>query len=226
MRVLVIEPPFGPFSERAVACIAQGWAVEVAVNGDEGLYFATLYPFDAIVLDAAIADITATAVIASLRAKGNVTPVLVTSADPDVSKKVAALAAGADDYLVHPVHRDELTARIIARARRSVGQVTNEITCGPLTIDIGRRKATVHGVEMRLTGREYQVLELLAVRKGSSVSKSAIMDHLYAGRDEPEVKIIDVWICRLRKRLRQLGAPGLLHTEWGEGYSMTAPIHA
>ena len=134
------------------------------------------------------------------------------------------LGFGADDYLTKPFHRDEVVARIHAIVRRSKGHAQSVVTMGDFVVNLDEKTAVVGGARVHLTGKEYQILELLALRKGTTLSKEMFLNHLYGGMDEPELKIIDVFICKLRKKLASAsGGRDYIETVWGRGYMLREP---
>ena len=160
-----------------------------------------------------------------MRTQRVATPVLILSGDGETGTKVTGFGAGADDYVTKPFDRDELLARINALVRRSQGHAQSQITTGPVVIDLATRTVEVAGRRVGLTGKEYAIFEMLSLRKGMTLTKEMFLTHLYGGRDEPELKIIDVFICKLRKKLHQAGAPasGCIETVWGRGYALRNP---
>jgi two-component system cell cycle response regulator CtrA len=163
-------------------------------------------------------------VLRRLRATRVETPVLILSGWGKTQAKVRGFGAGADDFITKPFDGQELVARIQAVVRRAKGFAQPTLTIGGLTLNLASREVTVDGVPVHLTGKEYAVLELLTLRKGTVLTKEAFLNHLYGGMDEPEVKIIDVFICKLRKKLAQAGADNLIGTVWGRGYVMRDPM--
>jgi two-component system cell cycle response regulator CtrA len=147
------------------------------------------------------------------------TPILILSGNAIVEAKVKALGFGADDYMTKPFHKDELVARIQAVVRRSKGHSQSVITTGKLTVNLDAKTVEVDGSRVHLTGKEYQMLELLSLRKGTTLTKEMFLNHLYGGMDEPELKIIDVFICKLRKKLAvACNGEHYIETVWGRGY--------
>ena len=163
-------------------------------------------------------------VLKSLRLAKVQTPILILSGNAIVEAKVKALGFGADDYMTKPFHKDELVARILAVVRRSKGHSQSIITTGKLTVNLDTKTVEVGRSRVHLTGKEYQMVELLALRKGATLTKEMFLNHLYGGMDEPEMKIIDVFICKLRKKL-SLACDGenYIETVWGRGYVMRDP---
>ena len=152
------------------------------------------------------------------------TPVMILSGNPDIEAKVKTLGYGADDYLTKPFHRDELVARIHAIIRRSKGHSQSVIRTGKINVNLDAKTVDVAGQAVHLTGKEYQMLELLSLRKGTTLTKEMFLNHLYGGMDEPELKIIDVFICKLRKKLQQAtGGNHYIETVWGRGYVLRDP---
>src|SRR6185312_13759101 len=174
---------------------------------------------DLITLDLNLPDISGYDVLKRLRTAKLKTPVLILSGLAGIEDKVKGLTIGADDYMIKPFHKDELVARINAIVRRSKGHAASIIEVGPMAINLDTKVVAVSGQPVHLTGKEYQMLELMALRKGSLITKEMFLNHLYGGMDEPEIKIIDVFICKLRKKLDAAGGWGhLIGTVWGRGY--------
>ncbi|MDW8316001.1 MAG: response regulator transcription factor [Rhodovarius sp.] len=192
--------------------------VDTAETGAEALELAKLYDYDAIILDVMLPDIEGFEVVRRLRHARRDAPVLMLSAQSRPQAKVRGLQAGADDYLAKPFDPEELIARLQAIIRRSRGLSHSRIDIHGITMDLAAREALVNGRPINLTGKEYAILELLVLRRGAVLSKENFLDHLYGGIDEPDAKIIDVFICKLRKKLAQAGVENLIGTVWGRGY--------
>jgi two-component system, cell cycle response regulator CtrA len=155
------------------------------------------------------------------------TPILILSGLAGIEDKVKGLGFGADDYLTKPFHKDELVARIHAIVRRSKGHAQSVITTGDLIVNLDTKTVEVAGSRVHLTGKEYQMLELLSLRKGTTLTKEMFLNHLYGGMDEPELKIIDVFICKLRKKLANASqGKNYIETVWGRGYVLREPTEA
>lgn len=226
MRILVIDSDPAIAQSIEIMLKADDFNVFVTDEGDDGLDLAKLYDYDCIVLASHLPDVTGVNIVRKLRASKVRTPVIMESQDAAIATKVEALNAGADDYIVRPFHKDELVARILAVSRRSRGHAQSIIITGGLSVNLDTRTAKVNGQTLSLTGKEFQMLELLALRKGTTLTKEMFLNHLYGGMDEPELKIIDVFICKLRKKLAAAGNGeynDIIKTIWGRGYTLEDP---
>ena len=224
MRALVIEDD--PVSARLIehALKGENMVCEPANSGEDGIELAELYDFDIVILDLRLPDIDGYEVVRRLRAARVQTPVLILSGRTDPTDKVRGLVGGADDYLTKPFNKAELIARIQAIVRRSKGHAESIIRTGKLTVNLDARAVDVEGRRLHVTGKEYSILELLSLRKGTTLTKEMFLDHLYGGMDEPELKIIDVFICKLRKKLAEAtGGEHYIETVWGRGYVLKDP---
>ena len=162
--------------------------------------------------------------IKRMRAQGVKVPMLILTARDTLDDCVTGLEVGADDYLTKPFHKDELIARIHAIVRRSKGHAQSVIQTGDLVVNLDTKTVEVAQSRVHLTGKEYQMLELLSLRKGTTLTKEMFLNHLYGGMDEPELKIIDVFICKLRKKLASAtGGKNYIETVWGRGYVLREP---
>lgn len=197
-----------------------GFTVYVTAYGEDALDLARAYRFDVVILDLSLPDIPGQQVLQQLHQMRAETPVIILSGESGLDAKIANLREGADDYITKPFHRDELMVRIEAVLRRSRAAAPTEIAIGPLRLDLVAHRALVNGLPVPLTGKEYACLEFLATRRGMTVTKEMFLAHLYGGRDEPEMKIIDVFICKLRRKLADAGAPPVIETVWGRGYTI------
>jgi two-component system cell cycle response regulator CtrA len=183
-----------------------------------------LYDYDIILLDLNLPDMHGYEVLKKFRTAKVNTPVLILSGLSDMEDKVKGLGFGADDYLTKPFHKEELVARIHAIIRRSKGHSQSIITTGQLSVNLDTKTVDVAGARVHLTGKEYAMLELLSLRKGSTLTKEMFLNHLYGGIDEPELKIIDVFICKLRKKLANAtNGANYIETVWGRGYVLRNP---
>lgn len=200
-----------------------GYIVHVAGLGEDGLSLIDAHRFDAVLVDLSLPDVPGQTILHRLRQAGShETPILILSGESDLSVKLEGFSAGADDYIVKPFHPDELVARVGAAIRRSQSSTPAEIRLGALLVDLHGRKAMVNGQVVPLTGKEFQCLAFLAMRRGSTVTKEMFLAHLYGGRDEPEMKIIDVFICKIRRKLAEAGAANVIETVWGRGYTVAS----
>jgi two-component system cell cycle response regulator CtrA len=221
VHVLLIEDNKAVSEMIKLLLSGKGFNIAVADCGEDGIDLAKRYNYDIIVLDLQLPDISGLQVLRTLRSSTITTPVLVLSGNMVVDAKVKALGIGADDYLTKPFHKDELIARLHAVVRRSLGHSETVIVTGKLSVNLDSRTVEAKGVRVPLTAREYQILELLSLRKGATLSKDLLMDHLYGGMDEPAAKIIDVFICKLRKKLACVcDGEQYIRTVWGSGYRL------
>jgi two-component system cell cycle response regulator CtrA len=224
VRILFIEDDFITAQSIQKLLQNEGFICDVSDTGEDGIEIGKLYEYDAIILDLVLPDIEGFEVMRRLRASRITTPILILSGIDDTANKVRGLCTGADDYLTKPYSKDELIARINAIIRRTNGYSESVIKVGALEINLQTRIASVRGRILPLTGKEYSILELLAIRKGSALTKEAFLNHLYGGMDEPEVKIVDVFICKLRRKLYVLTKQsGYIETIWGRGYMLRDP---
>ncbi len=192
--------------------------VDTAETGAEAIDLAKLYDYDAIIMDVMLPDGEGFDVVRRIRAMKNAAPILMLSAQALAEAKIKGLQAGADDYLAKPFDQQELVARLQAIIRRSKGFSHSRLEVGGIIMDLSAREVSVDGLPVALTSKEYAILELLVLRRGAVLSKENFLDHLYGGIDEPDAKIIDVFICKLRKKLASAGADNLIGTVWGRGY--------
>jgi two-component system cell cycle response regulator CtrA len=224
MRVLLIEDDSAMARSIELMLRSEGLNVYTTDLGEEGIDLGKLYDYDIIVLDLQLPDMSGFEVLKALRVAKVQTPVLILSGNAIVEAKVRALGFGADDYMTKPFHKDELVARIQAVVRRSKGHSQSVIITGKLTVNLDAKTVEVDGQRVHLTGKEYQMLELLSLRKGTTLTKEMFLNHLYGGMDEPELKIIDVFICKLRKKLAAaIDGDNYIETVWGRGYVLRDP---
>jgi two-component system cell cycle response regulator CtrA len=224
MRVLLIEENTSTSKTTGACLLAEGYVCDVTDSGEDGIEIARHYDYDIIVLDLMLPDLDGFQVLRQLRSNEINTPVLVTSCLNEPEDKVKSLSLGADDFLAKPYDRRELIARIQAIVRRAKGYAEPVLRIGRLSVDLGAHCVEVDGKTIPLTNKEYCVLEMLSLRKGATLSKETFLNHLYGGVDEPDSKIIDVFICKLRKKLAEVaGGENYIETVWGRGYVLRDP---
>jgi two-component system cell cycle response regulator CtrA len=192
--------------------------------GEQGVDLGKLYDYDIILLDLNLPDMSGFQVLRSLRVAKVKTPILILSGIAGVENKVKGLGFGADDYLTKPFYKDELVARIHAIVRRSRGHAQSVIQTGELVVNLDSKTVAINQVRVHLTGKEYQMLEFLSLRRGTTLTKEMFLSQLYGGMEEPEIKIIDVFICKLRKKLASASnGNDYIETVWGRGYMLREP---
>jgi two-component system cell cycle response regulator CtrA len=218
MRVLIAEDD--GLSNRALAQLlrANGVIVDQIDRGEEALALVRHYDYDVVLADLLLPDMEGGDLVRRMRAARVDTPVIIQSEQVRPQARVKAFGMGADDFIIKPYDHGELFARMQAIVRRSKGYSQPVLRCGPLQLNLDSREVQVSGTGVHLTGKEYAILELLVLRKGMVLTKEVFLNHLYGGMDEPEMKIIDVFICKLRKKLAEAGAPSVIGTVWGRGY--------
>ena len=224
MRVLLVEDD--PTTAKSIELMLTHANLNVYTTdlGEEGIDLAKLYDYDLILLDLGLPDMAGHEVLRQIRLARVETPILILSGADDTDSKLKGFGFGADDYLTKPFHRDELVARIHAIIRRSQGHSQSVIKTGRISVNLDAKTADVDGTPVHLTGKEYQMLELLSLRKGTTLTKEMFLNHLYGGMDEPELKIIDVFICKLRKKLSEANdGENYIETVWGRGYVLRDP---
>ena len=225
MRILLVEDD--PITSKAIEMMLGIANLNVYATdmGEEGVDLAKIYDYDLILLNIDLPDINGHEVLRQLRISKVETPIMFLTCHDDVENKLKAFGFGADDYMTKPFHRQELIARIHAIVRRSKGHAQSVIQTGKIEVNLDAKTVTVDGKQIHLTGKEYQMLELLSLRKGMLLIKEMFLNHLYGGMDEPGLKIIDVFICKLRKKLTEAtGGEDYIETIWGRGYTLRDPI--
>ena len=219
MNILLIEDDRVMNQNISLILKRAGMTVESALFAKDGLECLKLYEYDLIILDLMLPDMTGMDTLRSIRSSGIKTPVLVLSAIELPNKKVECLSCGADDYVNKPFNPEELVARVHAIIRRSKGHAEGLVCVGKMKIDLNTKIVTVADKVLPLTSKEYALIELLALKKGATVSKEQFLNHLYNGENEPEVKIIDVFFCKIRSKIKELsGGEDYITTIWGRGY--------
>jgi two-component system cell cycle response regulator CtrA len=224
MRVLLIEDDEQLSHSIELMLKGAGFNVYTTAEGEDGVDLGKVFEYDLIVLDLGLPDISGYDVLRQLRMARVNTPVLILSGNHDIDARVKTLGFGADDYLTKPFNKDELIARITAIVRRSKGFAESVIRTGDIVVNLDAKTVEVKNQRVHLTGKEYQMFELLSLRKGTTLTKEMFLNHLYGGMDEPELKIIDVFICKLRKKLAlACGGDNYIETVWGRGYVLRDP---
>ncbi len=224
MRVLLVEDDSSTAKSIELMLKSEGYVIDTTDLGEDGLEIGKLYDYDIIILDLMLPDMDGYDVLKALRASKVETPILILSGLTELDNKIKGLGYGADDYLTKPFDNRELVARIQAIVRRSQGHAQSIIEVGEVKINLDARTVEASNGPVHLTGKEYGILELLALRKGSTLTKEMFLNHLYGGMDEPEVKIIDVFICKLRKKLQDAtNGTNYIETVWGRGYVLREP---
>jgi two-component system cell cycle response regulator CtrA len=224
MRVLLIEDDSATAQSIELMLKSEGFNVYTTDLGEEGVDLGKIYDYDLILLDLNLPDMSGMDVLRQLRLARINTPIMILSGTAEIDTKVKSFGGGADDYLTKPFHKDELVARIHAVVRRSKGHAQSVINTGDITVNLDAKTVEVGGSRVHLTGKEYQMLELLSLRKGTTLTKEMFLNHLYGGMDEPELKIIDVFICKLRKKLAAAtNGAHYIETVWGRGYVLRDP---
>jgi two-component system cell cycle response regulator CtrA len=227
MRVLLVEDDSATSKSIELMLKSEGFVCDTTDLGEDGLEIGKIYDYDIIILDLMLPDMDGYEVLRRLRAARVKTPILILSGLAELDNKLKGLGFGADDYLTKPFDKRELVARINAVVRRAKGHSQSIIKTGKLTVNLDTRTVEANGQPVHLTGKEYGILELLSLRKGTTLTKEMFLNHLYGGIDEPELKIIDVFVCKLRKKLATACAgDNYIETVWGRGYVLRDPVGA
>ena len=225
MLVLLVEDGEQTATSIKMMLLNENVICDTTDLGEDGLEIGKLYQYDIILLDLMLPDIEGYEVLRRMRAARVRTPILILSGLADLDHKIKWLGFGADDFLTKPFDRRELIARIQAIVRRSKGHSELTIRIGKLVVNLDTRVVSVDDQPVHLTAKEYGILELLSLRKGTTLTKEMFLNHLYGGIDEPELKIIDVFVCKLRKKLAQAtGGSHYIETVWGRGYVVRDPV--
>ncbi len=218
MRALIVEDQDQLREQIATQLGKEGFAVDQAADGDEGLYAATEYPIDIAIVDLGLPGISGMELIRKVREAGCDYPILVLTARDSWQDKVEGLEAGADDYLTKPFHAEELLARLRALLRRKGGWTQSLLACGPIEMDTGKQQVTVDGTGVKLTAYEYRLLECLMLHAGEVMSKTVLTEHIYAEDEDRDSNVIEVFVRRLRNKLDADGSLDPIETLRGQGY--------
>ena len=226
MRVLLVEDDTAMQKSIQLMLTSEGgYIVDATSLGEDGLEIGKLYDYDIIILDLMLPDMDGYEVLRRLRAARVTTPILILSGLSDLDNKIKGLGFGADDYITKPFDKRELVARIQAIIRRSKGHSQSVIKTGRMVVNLDTKTVSVDDQPVHLTGKEYGIVELLSLRKGTTLTKEMFLNHLYGGMDEPELKIIDVFVCKLRKKLvTATEGENYIETVWGRGYVLRDPV--
>jgi two-component system cell cycle response regulator CtrA len=224
MRVLLIEDDSAIAQSIELMLKSESFNVYTTDLGEEGIDLGKLYDYDIILLDLNLPDMSGFEVLRSLRVSKVKTPILILSGLAGIEDKVKGLGFGADDYMTKPFHKDELVARIHAIVRRSKGHAPAVVQTGDLIVNVDAKTVHIKQVRVNLTGKEYRMLELLSLRRGTTITKEMFLSQLYGGMDEPEIKIIDVFMCKIRRKLATASnGKEYIETVWGRGYLLREP---
>lgn len=224
MRVLLVEDDLT--TSKSIEKMLENVDINIYTTqyGDEAIDLAKLYDYDLIILDLSLPDMHGNEVLRQLRVAQVKTPALILSGADDTKSKIKGFGLGADDYMTKPFDSEELIARVNAIIRRSKGHSQSVIKTGQVVVNLDSKTVEVNGKSIHLTGKEYQMLELLSLRKGTTLTKEMFLNHLYGGMDEPALKIIDVFVCKLRKKLADAtDGADYIETIWGRGYVLRDP---
>jgi two-component system cell cycle response regulator CtrA len=225
MRILVVEDETNTAKSIEMMLRSQSYVCDTTSLGEDGLELAKIYDYDIILLDLMLPDLDGFEIVRRLRLAEIRTPILIISALAEANAKSRAFGLGADEYLPKPFNPRELLARIQAIVRRFKGHCNSVLHFGKLSINLDTHTAMISGQPLHLTQKEYCILELLALREGVIQSKDSLMNHLYGGMDEPQFRIIDVYVCKLRRKLAAASGESYIRTDWGRGYVFRGPAN-
>lgn len=220
MRALIVEDDILLQEQIKDVLLASAFSVDVANDGESGLYYGCEYPYDIVIIDLGLPKIDGIELITQLRAKKCEYPILVLTARSHWQDKVLGLDAGADDYLTKPFHTEEVTARVNALIRRSVNQINPLITHGPFTLNTNSMEVKVHNETVNLSGHEYKVFQYLMLHSDEVISKTVLTEHIYDQDFDLDSNVIEVFIRRLRKKLDPEGQYQVIETLRGRGYKL------
>lgn len=219
MRILLVDPDQNTSRSIDIMLRHAGFNPYHTDSSEDAIHLAKTYDYDLIISETILPDMGGLEMLRQIRLSKVETPVMFLTNDDSTETKITAFGYGADDYMTKPFHREELIARIHAIIRRSEGHAQSVIRTGEIAINLSNRTVTISDEPIHLTTKEYKIIELLSLRKGTTLTKEMFLNHLYGGMDEPELKIIDVFIFKLRKKLVAAGASNHhIETVWGRGY--------
>ena len=225
MRVLVVEDETTLREALKADLVAAGYTVDLAADGEEGLYIATEYPIDVAIIDLGLPKLSGLDVIRQLRARGKTYGVLILTARDRWQDKVEGLSAGADDYVAKPFHFAEVQARLSALMRRAGGWASAKLVCGPIELDTRAQTVSVRSTPVDLTSFEYRILEHLMLRAGEVISKTELTDRLYEQDYDRDSNVVEVLVGRLRRKLDHDDTLKPIETLRGRGYRLSLPRH-
>ena len=221
MRLLLIEDDAALRLTLARQLEADGYRVDQARDGEEGLFLAREYPVDLVIVDLGLPKLNGLTIVQRLRQDGRALPILILTARGSWQDKVVGLETGADDYLVKPFEYPELAARLKALLRRSLKTASDVLTLGPLSIDLTAQAVRLHGAALELTAFEYRLLEMLVQQRPAIVTKQALSDYLYPHGEDRDSNVLEVLVGRLRRKLDPNGSLSPIETVRGRGYRFT-----
>jgi len=218
MRILVVEDDTDLNRQLVAALEEAGYVVDSAADGEDGHFLGDTEPYDAVVLDLGLPTLDGLSVLENWRRDGRTMPVLILTARDRWSDKVAGIDAGADDYVAKPFHMEEVLARVRALVRRAAGHASNELTCGPVRLDLRAGRVTVDGSPIKLTSHEYRLLSYLLHHQGKVISRTELTEHLYDQDFDRDSNTVEVFVGRLRKKI----GSDMIETIRGLGYRLGA----
>ncbi|MEM9631402.1 MAG: response regulator transcription factor [Pseudomonadota bacterium] len=218
MRILVVEDDTDLNRQLVTALEEAGYVVDSATDGEDGHFLGDTEPYDAVVLDLGLPTLDGLSVLENWRRDGRTMPVLILTARDRWSDKVAGIDAGADDYVAKPFHMEEVLARVRALVRRAAGHASNELTCGPVRLDLRAGRVTVDGSPVKLTSHEYRLLSYLLHHQGKVISRTELTEHLYDQDFDRDSNTVEVFVGRLRKKI----GSDMIETIRGLGYRLGA----
>jgi two-component system cell cycle response regulator CtrA len=220
MRILLVDGKADPTSAFVSDLVANGFTVEITNTGIDALDLLRHYAFDLVLVQFVLPDTDGITFLTRMRTAGHNAPVLALNSAAQARYRTKALAAGADDVVEQGTDRDELIARMRAIVRRTRGHGQSRLQVGALALDIDQQMVTANGQHVHFTAKEFALLQLLMLRKNMVMTKDAILTNLYGGMDEPDIKIIDVFVCKIRNKLAKVGIADAISTVWGRGYTV------